>query len=140
MRAVLAVIAGVISGMATMMAVSFIGDMLFPTTAVPVPGGMIEQATAAMANVQMGLRLFLVLAWFTGGLVAGLVAKLIARDGRTAWIAIGVLTVLTAINIFVLPFPVWMEIANILMPLLGGLVGNHLVAARPIEAQTPTAE
>jgi hypothetical protein len=134
MRAVLAVVAGVIAGMAAMMAVSFIGEMMFPTPAVRVPGGMIEQATAAFANTPLQMRLCLVLAWFIGGLVAGVVAKLIAHDGRIAWTAIAILTVLTAINIFVLPYPVWMEIANVLAPLLGGLIGNHLVAARAQEA------
>ena len=36
---------------------------------------------------------------------------------------------------FVLPYPVWMEIANVLAPLLGGLIGNHLVAARATPAE-----
>src|SRR5690242_7720681 len=113
MRAVLAVIAGVIAGMVVMMAVAYVGDMLFPTPAVRVPGGAIEQATAAFVNTPMQMRLCLVLAWFLGGLAAGAVAKLIARDGRIAWTAIAILTVLTAVNIFVLPYPVWMEIANV---------------------------
>lgn len=137
MRATLAVIAGILAGMAAMMAVSYCGDLLFPTVAVRSPGGAIEQATAVFANAPMGLKLFLVLAWFVGGLVAGLLAKLIARDGRVAWVAIGILTALTAVNIFVLPFPVWMEIANVFAPLLGGLIGNHLIAAR---ADAPEAE
>lgn len=130
MRATLAVFGGILAGLAAMMVVSYVGDLLFPTMAVRAPGGAIEQASATLANAPTGLKLFLVLAWFTGGLVAGLVAKLIARDGRIAWVAIGILTALTAVNIFVLPFPVWMEIANVLAPLLGGLIGNHLVGAR----------
>jgi hypothetical protein len=138
MRAVLAVIAGVLAGMAAMMCLAYLGEMMFPTVAARVSGGMIEQATAAFANTPLQMRLCLVLAWFIGGLVAGVVAKLIVRDGRIAWTAIAILTVLTAINIFVLPYPVWMEIANVLAPLLGGLVGNHLVAARAEEpAVTP---
>lgn len=139
MRAILAVIAGVIAGMAAMMAVSYFGDMLFPTPPAQVAGGAIERATAAFANTPLQMRLCLVLAWFVGGAVAGIVAKLIVRDGRIAWTAIAILTALTAVNIFILPYPVWMEIANILAPLLGGLVGNHLVATRP-DAPAPTAE
>lgn len=137
MRGFLAVIAGVLAGMAAMMAVSYVGDMLFPTPAARAAGGAIEQATAAFANTPLQMRLCLVLAWFIGGMVAGVVAKLIVRDGRIAWTAIGILTALTAVNIFVLPYPVWMEIANVAAPLLGGLIGNHLVAARadePLEA------
>ena len=133
MRATLAVIAGVLAGMVAMMAVSYLGDMLFPTPAVRAAGGPIEQATAAFANTPFQMRLCLVLAWFTGGLVAGVIAKLIVRDGRIAWTAIAILTVLTAINIFILPYPVWMEIANVLAPLVGGLIGNHLVTARAAE-------
>jgi hypothetical protein len=130
MRATLAVIAGVLAGMVAMMAVAYVGDMLFPTPAARAAGGAIEQATSAFANTPLQMRLCLVLAWFVGGLIAGVVAKLIVRDGRIAWTAIAILTVLTAINIFILPYPVWMEIANVLAPLVGGLVGNHLVAAR----------
>lgn len=130
MRATLAVIAGVLVGMAAMMAVAYVGDMLFPTPPMRASGGAIEQATAAFANTPLQMRLCLVLAWFIGGIVAGVVAKLIVRDGRIAWTAIAILTVLTAVNIFILPYPVWMEIANVLAPLLGGLVGNHLVSAR----------
>jgi hypothetical protein len=112
------------------MAVSFAGSALFPIVSPPVPGGAIEQATAAFAHASTALKLCYVLAWFVGGLVAAVVAKLIVPSGRIAWTAAAILTVLTAINIFVLPYPVWMEIANIVTPLLGGLVGNHLIGAR----------
>ncbi|MGQ0661432.1 hypothetical protein [Sphingosinicella sp.] len=136
MRATLAVIAGILAGMAAMMAVSFVGSLAFPIVAPPTPGGAIEQATAAFAHAPMGLKLFYVLAWFVGGLVAGVVAKLIVPSGRIAWTAIAILTALTALNMFVLPYPVWMEIANVLAPLLGGLVGNHLIAARADAPET----
>jgi hypothetical protein len=130
MRATLAVIAGILTGFAAMMAVSFAGSALFPIVAPPAPGGAIEQATAAFSHASTELKLCYVLAWFVGGLVAAAVAKLIAPSGRVAWTAAAILTVLTGINIFVLPYPVWMEIANIVTPLLGGLVGNHLIRAR----------
>ena len=130
MRATLAVIAGIVAGIAAMMAISFVGSALFPIVAPPAPGGAIEQATAAFTHAPTALKLFYVLAWFAGGLAAGLVAKLIVPSKRVGWTAVAILTVLTAINIFVLPYPVWMEIANIVAPLLGGLIGNHLVSDR----------
>lgn len=130
MRATLAVIAGIVAGIAAMMAVSFVGSALFPIVAPPAAGGAIEQATAAFSHASTELKLFYVLAWFVGGLAAGIVAKLIAADGRIAWVAIAVLTVLIAVNMFILPYPVWMEIATVVAPLLGGLIGNHLVGAR----------
>lgn len=134
MRATLAVIAGIFAGFAAMMAISFVGTQMFPLMAPRTSGDAIEQATAAFAHATMGLKLSLVIAWFVGGLVAAAVAKLIAPSGRVAWTAVAILTVLTAINIFILPYPVWMEIANVVMPLLGGLVGNHLVGARAEQA------
>ena len=136
MRATLAVIAGILAGFAAMMAVSFAGSALFPIVAPPTSGNEIERATAAFAHASTALQLCYVLAWFVGGLVAAAVAKLIVPSGRIAWTAAAILTVLTAINIFVLPYPVWMEIANIVTPLLGGLVGNHLIRARTV----PVAE
>jgi hypothetical protein len=127
MRATLAVIAGILAGFAAMMAVSFAGSSLFPIVAPPTSGNPIEQATAAFSHASTALKLCYVLAWFVGGLVAAFVAKRIVPSGRVAWTAAAILTVLIAINMFILPYPVWMEIANIVAPLLGGLVGNHLV-------------
>lgn len=130
MRATLAVIAGIVAGIAAMMAISFIGSALFPIVAPPAPGNEIERATAAFSYASTELKLFYVLAWFVGGLAAGAIAKWIAPSGRIAWVAVAVLTVLIAANMFILPYPVWMEIATVMAPLLGGLVGNHLVRAR----------
>lgn len=130
MRATLAVIAGIIGGIAVMMAVSFIGSALFPIVAPPAPGNEIERATAAFAHASTELQLFYVLAWFFGGLAAGAVAKWIAPSSRIAWVAVAVLTVLITANMFILPYPVWMEIATVVAPLLGGLTGNHLVGTQ----------
>lgn len=136
MRGTLAVIAGIVSGMIAMMAVSFVGNLLFPIVAPPIAGNAIEQATVAFAYASTELKLCYVLAWFVGGLVAGLVAKRISGSGAATWTSIAILTVLTAVNMFVLPYPVWMEFANVLAPLLGGLMGNHLVEARDPDATT----
>lgn len=140
MRATLAVIAGILAGIVAMMAVSFAGSALFPIVAPLTPGGAIEQATAAFAHASTELKLFYVLAWFVGGLVASVVAKLVGGNGRIAWTAVGILTLLTAVNIIVLPYPVWMEIANVLMPVIGGLIGNHLVAERHDADAAPISE
>ena len=72
MRATLAVIAGILAGIAAMMAMSFVGSALFPIVAPPAPGGAIEQATAAFAHASTGAQaVLIVLAWFVGGLVGG---------------------------------------------------------------------
>jgi len=130
MRTALAVILGFLAGLTALVVTAYAGDRLFPTQAARVPGGPIEQATAALINAPAGALLFIALSWLVGGLVAGAVGKWFSDTSAGAWGAVTVLTVLTVSNIFIAPFPVWLEIASVAAPLIGGLIGSHLAPVR----------
>ena len=81
-------------------------------------------------------KLAMMVAWFGGGLVGALVAKLIARsglgglDGRRADRRLCRCSTSSSCRC-----PAWMQALSIAAPLLGGLIGNHLVeAARAAES------
>jgi hypothetical protein len=127
MRAFLGVLAGIVAGIAALFATGFVGGMLFPILVDSRVHGTVEQAVAAISSAPLPSLLFITLSWFVGGLVSAAVAKLVARRSAAAWSAVAILTLLTLANIFLAPFPAWMEIASVAAPLIGGLIGNHLV-------------
>jgi hypothetical protein len=141
MRAFLGALAGIVAGIAGLLAIGFVGGTLFPISIDSHIQGAVEQAVAAISNAPLAALLFIALSWFVGGLVSAAVAKLIARRPAAAWSAVGILTLLTFANVFLAPFPAWMDIASVAAPLIGGLIGNHLVkgATAPEAATTEEA-
>ena len=69
-------------------------------------------------------------------LVGAAVAKLIARRAWAAWTVTGLVTVYVVLSVLSLPLEAWMQAVTIAAPLLGGLIGNHFVAGRALEAAT----
>ena len=134
MRAFLGVLGGVVAGIVGLLAIGLVGGMLFP---IPVDShiqGAVEQAVAALPNAPFASLLFIALSWFVGGLLAGLVGKLVARRRGPAWAAVGIITLLMFANVLLAPFPAWMEIASVAAPLIGGLIGSHLAGGGAPEA------
>ena len=134
MRTALGVISGFLGGLAALFATAFIGDKLFPLPPTRAASGVIEQATAALANAPTGALLFIGLSWLLGGFAAGLIGKWLSGSQGAAWGAVALLTLLTGANMFLAPFPVWLAICSVAAPLIGGLIGSHLAPAR---APTP---
>ena len=115
-KKIIAVIVGVIGGMAAMMVINFISVMLYP-----MPEGLDVADKAAMiayiAGVPIGAKLLVVAGWMISAFVAGLVAALIAPEGsgRTMAIVAGSFLMLGGImNIVMVPHPIWMMIVGLL--------------------------
>jgi hypothetical protein len=128
-RSILGIVAGIVVAVLTVMAVQALGHALYPYPA-DIDLNDPEQIARVFPTIPLAAKLFVVAAWFGGGLAGAAVAKAIAGRDWAAWtiavlIAIGALT-----NIFVIPHPVWMQVSAIVAPLLGGLVANHLVRRR----------
>jgi len=134
MRAIVGVIGGIIAGIIALAAVSYLGGTFFPIPVDPGIRNPVEQAVSALPNAPTGALVFIVLSWFGAGLIGGLVAKLITRSDGPTWTVVGLLTLLIVANIFLAPFPVWMEFASVAAPLIGGLIGKHLVRGRAVAA------
>ncbi len=132
MRTALAVILGFLGGLTALVVTAYAGDRLFPTPNVGAAAGPIEQATAALANAPAGALAFIALSWLVGGLVAGAIGKWFSRGSAGAWGAVALMTLLTVSNIFIAPFPLWLQVASLAAPLLGGLIGSRLAPTRVV--------
>lgn len=137
MRAVAAIVAGLVVGFAGMIAVALAGGMIFP-----MPGSIdvtnAEQVKGAFTDLPQGAKAAVILSWFIGALLGSLVAKLIARRGWAAWTIAGLFAVYVLLNVLVLPMPGWMQAMAVAAPLFGGLIANHLVRDRAVAgAQEP---
>ena len=134
-RSILGVVAGIAVAVLTVMVVQALGHALYPYPA-DVDLNDPEQIARVFPTIPLAAKLFVVAAWFGGALAGAAVAKAIAGRDWAAW-TIAVLIAIGALaNIFVIPHPVWMQVAAVVAPLLGGLIANHLVrrrdhAARP---------
>ena len=129
MRAVVAIVAGVLVGFAALFLIALAGGMIFPSSA-RIDGFDAEQLVAAFPTLAPGAKIAIVLSWFGGALVGAMVAKRIAGQGWAAWTVAGIFAVYVLVTTLILPMTGWLQAVAVLAPLLGGLIANHLVAAR----------
>lgn len=133
MRSIAGIIAGLIVGFLVAIAV---GVVVFGAAggAAPSPGNVNlsdpQRVVEIFAELPVGAKIGLMLAWFGAALAGVAVAKLIAPRRWVAWTVTGLIALYVVANIFVLPMPGWMQALSVVAPLLGGLIANHLVADR----------
>ena len=112
MRTVLGIIAGIIVFVLTLVALEFVAHQLFPSR-----GG----------NMGTGLLAFVALCYFVSALLGGITAGRISRVHWTVWVIAILVAVGAAYSLTTISHPLWMQIASIVAPLLGGLVASRLV-------------
>lgn len=133
MRAVLAILVGLVAGLAGTIVMGIFAIGMFAGSgagAARVDMGDTQRVLEVFEQLPQGAKLGLMLAWFTGALAGAAVAKLIERKGWVAWTVAGLIAAYVLANVLVLPMPGWMQALSVVAPLLGGLVANHLVASR----------
>ncbi|HKR24521.1 MAG TPA: hypothetical protein VJS15_04625 [Allosphingosinicella sp.] len=132
MRAIAGIIIGLIVGFAATILIGIIGIGATYSAPPGMEATNPRQVLEAFAGMSQGPQIALMLAWFGGGLVGALVAKLIARKGWAAWTVAVLIAAYVVMNMLVLPLPGWMQALSVAAPLIGGLIANHLVkGARP---------
>lgn len=136
MRAILGIVLGVIAGFVVAILIGIIGVGATASAPAGLDPSNPRQVVEAFANMPQGAKIALMIAWFAGGFAGALVAKLVARAGWAAWTVAGLIAVYVILNVLVLPLPGWMQALSVAAPLLGGLIANHLIAARAPEAAT----
>ena len=131
MRAIAAIIAGLIAGFVAIILIGVIG--LAATYALP-PGFdpySNRQVLALIEALPTAPKLALLAALFGGALAGAAVAKLIARRAWAAWTVTALIALYVVLSILSLPLAGVEQALAIAAPVLGGLIGNHLVKARP---------
>lgn len=118
LRAIFAFLVGAVAMSLTVAGVQIIGHQLWP-----LPSGIEAKNAAQMAgfveSMPVAAKAWVVLAYAIATAVAVLVATTIARPRwKGLGIALGLLMVgLCAINLSLLPHPLWMAIATLAIPL-----------------------
>lgn len=126
LRQFLGLLAGAILGFGVVALIETAGHRAFPS---PPDIDLSDPAAmgALMEQVPLAAKLVVVLAWFLGALIGGLVAARVAREPRAAWIIAGIFILVTALTIAQIPHPLWMVVAGLVAPLFAGwLVATRL--------------
>jgi hypothetical protein len=127
-RVILSVVAGVVAGTAVVFLVESLGHRVFPPPAGLNPSDP-ESIRAAMAKLPIGALLAVLVAWIAGSFAGGWLAALIARRVVPALIVGFLILAASAVNLIMIPHPVWFAIAGLLVILpaawLGGKVATR---------------
>jgi nitrate/nitrite transporter NarK len=117
LRIVGGIIAGVIAFVLTLVLLEYLAHQLFA-------GGGATPSPAMLA--------FVALAYFLSALLGGILAGRISGRHWAVWVIALLVAAGAAYSLTTIAHPLWMQIASIVAPLLGGLVASRLVAtARP---------
>jgi hypothetical protein len=140
MRAVLGIIGGLVAGVVAIILVGMVGVGMTFSVPPGVDPSNTSQVLEAFAHAPVATQIAMMAAWFAGGLVGALVARIVTRSRTAAWIVAALIAAYVLANILVLPLPGWVQALWIAAPLLGGLIGNHLVKDRAVETAAPDDE
>ena len=124
-RTIAGVVVGVVVAWLTIMLAEFASAPLHP-----MPAGLDmrdpESVAAFVATLPASALLLVLSGWVLGGLVGGYVAASISRKPRPA-LTVGVVIVVGVIaNAVMIPHPMWMTIAGVLLPVPAAWLGAKL--------------
>lgn len=130
LRRVIGAIIGLAVAMLTITLVEALGHQLFP----PPPGTDMSDPAAisrVVDQLPFGAKAMVVLAWFAGALAGAAAGLAIARWRAVPWIVAGGVILSAVANYAMIPHPLWMQAAGILLPLLAAWISLRLLAVRP---------
>ncbi|WP_133364977.1 hypothetical protein [Qipengyuania sediminis] len=113
-RQALAVIAGVVAASITIFLTETIAHRLFPS------------APDANTAIDQNLLIAVAIGWFLGSLIGAAVAMRIASGVLPGWIVGLIIAGLSVLNTQMMPHPVWMVVAAIVLPLTAVLIAKRL--------------
>ena len=124
-KTILAVLAGVIAGGAIIFVTEAVGHSLFPPPA-DINLADPEDVKRLMASLPAAAFAFVLAGWFLGSLAGAFVARKIARSDVAAWTVAVLFILFTAMNFLMIPHPMWMIAAGIVIPLAGAWLAIRL--------------
>lgn len=125
MRRALGVVVGVVVAMLTITLVEMIGHLLFP----PPPGADMRdsaQVAQVVASISLPAKIWVTLAWFLGSLAGAFAGLAVARWDAVAWIVAAVVIAGAIWSYTMIPHPLWMQAAGVLLPLLAAWLALRL--------------
>ena len=110
-RTVGGIIAGIVVFAVTLMVLELLAHQIFQTS----PAGAIPN----------GMHAFVAVAYFLAALAGGLAAFKISGERWTAWLIALLVAAGAVYTLTTLTHPLWMQVASVIAPLLGGLVATR---------------
>ena len=121
LKLILGVVVGVVVMMALVAGGQFALHAVFP---IPMPDPTdVEAVKAAMASAPLGAMIGLIVVYFIAAFGAAFVAAKVAASRLAGGIVTGLMAALTIANFFMLPHPVWIIAASLILILAGGWLG-----------------
>ena len=125
-RILASIVAGTLVAFAVIWLVEFAGHAAWPV-ASDLDMHDPEAVARALPAIPLAAKLVIMLAWFAGALAGGALAKWVAGSWWAAWPIAGLVALAGIMTVMMMPHPVWMQVAAVAAPLLGGLGASHLV-------------
>lgn len=129
-RIIIGTVAGLVTALVAVWAIEMISHALHPLPASldiwnrPQVGDYIRSMPALS-------QALVVLAWLLGPLVGGALAVRIAMRRWAAWPPAGLIALAGIANILIYSHPLWMQLAAVVAPLLGGLIASRIAPNTP---------
>ena len=134
LRTILGIVAGVVLAFVVIMALEMVSYVAFPPPAGLDPADP-EDVKRIAAAAPMAAKVWVVFCWFAGALAGGWLARRLSRTSWAGWVIAGLIAVGGIANVLMIPHPLWMQIAAVAAPLLGGWIVTRL----PVAGSAPVA-
>ena len=129
LRTILGIVAGVVLAFVVLMGLEMAGHAAMPPPAGLDPADP-EDLKQMVASASTAAKAWVVFAWFAAAVAGGWVARRLSRASWAGWVIAGLIVVGGIANIMMIPHPLWMQIAAVVAPLLGGWLVTRLPAGR----------
>ena len=129
LRTILGIVAGVVVAFVVLMGLEMAGHAAMPPPAGLDPADP-EDLKQMVASASTAAKAWVVFAWFAAAVAGGWVARRLTRASWAGWVIAGLIVVGGIANIMMIPHPLWMQIAAVVAPLLGGWLVTRLPAGR----------
>ena len=125
LKVVAGLVAGLIVALAAIYVIWLIALQVYP---LPAEGGIrsLESEGALIQSMPTGALAFVAAAWFGGAFIGALTAAHISRRLWPAWVIAALVASISISNIVMFPHPEWMQLAAVIVPIVGGLVATHM--------------
>ena len=124
LKTVAGIAAGLIVSLAAIYVIWLVGLQIYP---MQTEGSLqsLESQGAMIRSRPTGALAFVAAAWFGGAFIGGLTAAHISRRLWAGWLIAAFVALVSIANIVMFPHPEWMQLAAIVVPILGGLFATH---------------
>lgn len=128
LRLILGIVAGIVAAFAAVWAIDLIGHQIYPRGYIDVSS--YESIGRFIKSLPAGALVFILLAWFGGALVGGLVAATVSQRRWTLWLIAILVAAVGVFNVIMIPHPLLLQVGAAVAPLLGALAAKALLDRR----------